>query len=279
MAFALRSSYGYVGQLKLDGYRCVLHISNGSAKAFTRRRNDVTESLPELEEITFPDGEWIVDCEIVAETGDYSDVSERVGRKAENVSQEIGMEFAVFDILSHNSSDIHSRPFSERYGMCVTFADLTPDERVGALPIYTDGNEAARAASEYEGLIWKELDAPYEFGKRSSAWVKQKHDPETIDLIAAGFVEGEGRLDGMLGKINLKTGDGVPVGSVGTGFTDEQRTHIWENRRDLGGMALEVEAEALGSEGALRFPVFQRWRIDDGEADTFKRVETVLPET
>jgi len=266
----------YVGQPKLDGYRLVLHIQGDKVTAFTRRRNDVTESLPELDEIDWPKGDWIVDCEVIAETGNYSDTSERIGRKAENVSREIEMEFAVFDVIEFATEPVHNDPFAKRYGYAVTFADLTPDKRVGALPIYTDVAKAKEVSSDYEGLIWKDINAPYQFGKRSTGWVKEKHMAETVDLVATEFVEGEGRLDGTMGKIRLETADGAQVGSTGSGFSDAQRDEVWENRDEYLGATLEVEAEAFDS--ALRFPIFQRWRTDDGEPDSLERVKNVMPE-
>jgi len=267
---------GYVAQPKLDGYRLLVHVARGEAKAFTRRRNDVTESLPELDEIDWPDGEFILDCEVIAETGNYSDTSERIGRKAENVERDVEMEFGLFDVLTYNGRRIFELPYRERYGWTVTLADLTPDERVGALPIFTDTQKAKEVSSEYEGLIWKDLEASYEFGKRSTAWVKEKHMAETVDLVAAEFIEGEGRLDGTMGKIRLETADGAAVGATGSGFSDEQRDEVWANQDEYLGETLEVEGEAFDS--GIRFPIFQRWRTDDGEPDSLDRVAEILPE-
>jgi hypothetical protein len=267
----------YVAQLKIDGHRLLIHITD-RVRAFTRRGNDVTESLPELQEIDWPTNvATIIDCEVIAETGDYSDTSERIGRNAENVTRDIEMNFAIFDVICYEGKFLYNKPYKNRYGWTVTISDLTPDERVGALPIYTDEEEAKRVASDYEGLIWKDTEAEYEFGKRSTAWVKEKHKAETVDVVATEFVEGEGRLDGTLGKIKIESADGEPVGYTGSGLTDEQRNKIWNNQEQYLGEPLEVEAEALDS--SLRFPIFQRWRTTDGEADTLERIEEVMPTT
>ena len=267
----------YVGQPKIDGYRLILHIQGDNVTAFTRRRNDVTESLPELDEIDWPKGDWIIDCEVIAETGDYSDTSERIGRKAENVSQDVEMEFAVFDVLEYATEPVHNEPYSKRHGYAESFAALTTDERVYSLPVYADITDAKEASTEYEGLIWKNINAPYKFGKRSKGWIKEKHMSETVDLEACEIVEGEGRLAGTMGKIGLQTADGKFVGYTGSGFSDEQRDEIWENQRDYLGETLEIEAEAFDE--ALRFPIFQRWRCDDGQVDSLDRVKAIMPET
>ena len=267
---------GYISQPKLDGYRLIISIGSKRVTAFTRRGNEVSESLPELNEIHWPDGEHIIDCEVIAADGTYKSTSERIGRDAENVERNVDMEFGVFDILTFKDEPVHDEPYYKRHGYASTFSSLTDDSRVGTLPIFTDEEEAKAVASDYEGLIWKELDAPYEFGKRSSSWVKEKHTAETADLVAVRFVEGEGRLDGTLGKIALATADGHSVGHTGSGLTDEQRDEIWANQEEYLGETVEVEAEAFDS--GLRFPIFQRWRTDDGEPDSLERVEEVMPE-
>lgn len=266
----------YVGQPKLDGYRLIIHIGSKRVTAFTRRGNEVSESLPELNEIVWPDGEHIIDCEVIAADGTYKSTSERIGRDAENVERNVGMEFGVFDMLTFAKEPVHNEPYAKRHGYAKSFADLTSDDRVGALPVFTDEAEAKEVASDYEGLIWKDINAPYEFGKRSSHWVKEKHQAETVDLVAVEFVEGEGRLDGTLGKIGLETADGYTVGFTGSGLTDEQRDEIWENKDSYRWKTVEVEAEAF--DDALRFPIFQRWRDDDGEPDSLSRVEEIMPE-
>jgi ATP-dependent DNA ligase len=267
----------YVSQPKIDGYRLLIHIGSKRVTAFTRRGNEVSESLPELNEIHWPKGEWIVDCEVIAETGSYTDTSERIGRKAENVERDVDMEFGVFDIIQFATEPVHDKPFAKRYGFTRTFADLTQDERVGALPIFTDEEKAKAVASDYEGLIWKNINAPYQFGKRSTHWVKEKHTSETADLVATEFVEGEGRLDGTLGKIALETADGHSVGYTGSGLTDTQRDKIWARQEQYLGETVEIEAEAFDSN--LRFPIFQRWRVDDGQPDSLERVKNLMPET
>lgn len=264
-----------VAQPKLDGYRLLLHVTNDRAKAFTRRRNEVTESLPELAEIDWPDGEWILDCEVIAETGNYSDTSERIGRKAENVDREIEMEFGLFDVIAHNGRRIYELPFKERHGWTCMVADLTPDDRVEALPIYSNEADAKAVWGEYEGLIWKALGEPYEF-KRSSSWVKEKHQDEKVDVIISDVIEGEGRLDGTMGKLSVESREGVELGNVGTGFSDTQRDEMWDNSDEWLGGVIEVEAEAF--DDGLRFPRYKRDRRDDGTADGIEKIRDVMPE-
>jgi ATP-dependent DNA ligase len=268
-------------QPKLDGYRLLIHVlADGTAKAYTRRMNDVTESLPELNEICWENvarpGPAIFDAEVIAKDGTYKSTSERVGRDAENVERDVEMEFALFDILMVAGQDISHKSYHDRYNDL--WGAPVSGEYVYKLEAHDYGRAAARAlGQDHEGVIWKDPDAPYRFGKRSSAWVKSKNTAETVDVRAAGFSEGEGRLSGTLGKIHLVTADGHPVGATGSGFTDEQRDEVWQNRDEYLGEPLEIEAEAFGAQQSLRFPIFIRWRSDDGKADTLDRIENVLP--
>lgn len=272
-------------QPKLDGYRILIHVSD-EVKAYSRRQNDVTESLPELQEVGWPDGEYIFDGEVIAEDGTYKSTSERVGKKAENVTREQDMKFGLFDVLVDNGEHVHDEPLSRRYDRLHEIAGrahgsdmgthLSTEPKVWNLTAYSDVPEedARHIGRNYEGLIWKDPEAEYKFDKRSKAWVKEKNQSEEVDVVVSGFHEGNGRLDGTLGKLTVESGDGVPLGNVGTGFSDEQRDRIWESRDEWVGKTIELTAEAY-DEG-LRFPRFERDRSDDGEPDDIDRIKELL---
>lgn len=269
-----------MAQRKIDGYRVLLHINDKKVEAYSRRMNEVTESLPELQEVDWPEGEYILDGEVIAETGSYSDTSARIGRKAENVGREVGMEFALFDIIVADGVEIWEEPLHERHSRLIAFDIVCDDERVYHLAMMED-IEAAKdeaAANGEEGVIVKDFHAPYEFGTRSSSWQKIKMDDCTVDLNICGFEEGQGRLDGTLGKVRLETSDGVNVGYSGSGFTDEERDTIWKNDDRWLGRTVEIEARGLGTEGNLRMPIYKRDRKDDGEPDSWERVQALMDE-
>lgn len=272
---------GWWGQPKLDGYRAIIHVYNqpqgdkGYAKAYSRRMNDITESLPELGEIDWPAGKYILDCEVIASDGTYKSTSERIGRKSENVEREVEMEFGFFDIIMSAGEEVHDLPYRKRYDKLDSALISVDDERVGILPVYKNEEKARKEGRIHEGVIWKNPDARYSFDKRSKAWVKEKNTAETVDVVAVAFEEGEGRLDGTLGKVVLESEDGVELGRTGSGFSDEQRDEVWSNQEEYLGQPLEVEAEAFDS--GLRFPIFQRWRIDDGCPDSSDRIREILP--
>jgi ATP-dependent DNA ligase len=266
-----------MAQRKVDGYRILLHISDGSATAFTRAKNDETESLPELQEIDWPDGDYILDGEVIAENGSYSDTASRIGRKAENVERDVDMEFALFDAIIMSGEHIGDEPFTLRHLALLQFTARMPDN-VYTVPV-TDDIEKAKdeaIANDEEGIIVKDVKSPYEFGKRSAYWQKVKMDDETVDVRIAGFEEATGEKSGTLGAVVLETADGSHIGKSGSGFSDAQRESIWNNQDEWMGRTIEVEARGIGSQGNLRMPIFVKSRHDDGEPDSRERIEEIM---
>jgi len=125
-------------------------------------------------------------------------------------------------------------------------------------------------ANGYEGIMIKNLDAPYEC-KRSTFWMKWK-PTTTVDLNIVGFEEGTGRNQGRLGAIICEGVDNernIRV-NVGSGYSDANRDEYWTNRGDLLGRVVEVMADAVtqNQDGSysLRFPRFVRFRgFEQGE--------------
>ena len=125
-------------------------------------------------------------------------------------------------------------------------------------------------AEGYEGIMIKDLDAPYEC-KRTKSWLKWK-PTITVDLTISDFEEGTGRNSGRLGAIVCEGVDderNIRV-NVGSGFSDTNRDEYWNNRDRLLGCVVEVQADAVtqNQDGSysLRFPRFVRFRgFEPGE--------------
>lgn len=272
-----------VSQKKIDGYRMLIHIKQEEigpkAYAFTRSRNDVTASLPELNEMDWPEQrEYIIDAEVISETGSYSDTSERIGRKVENISRDTEMHFEVFDCVVYQGDYVSELTFENRFNIAMEFVGGVDDERLNMLSLWYDVEASKDAALEAgaEGIIVKDRDGPYEFGKRSTYWQKQKYDSDNLDLKICGFHEGEGEGSDTLGAVEIETADGVHLGRSGSGFSDSERERIWSNQDEWMGRTIEIEARGLGSNSNLRMPIFVKSRHDDGQPDSFERVEELM---
>ena len=116
----------------------------------------------------------------------------------------------------------------------------------------------------YEGVMIKDVDAPYEC-KRTHAWLKAKPFIE-VTLEVKDVEEGTGRNEGRLGAFVCSgTDDGKDICvNVGSGFSDANRDDFWNNRNDIIGNLVEVRADAItqNQDGtySLRFPRFKTFR-------------------
>ena len=116
----------------------------------------------------------------------------------------------------------------------------------------------------YEGVMIKDIDAPYEC-KRTHAWLKAKPFIE-VTLEVVDVEEGTGRNEGRLGAIvceGIDDGKKINV-NVGSGFSDANRDQFWSSRADVTGQLVEVRADAVtqNQDGtySLRFPRFKTFR-------------------
>jgi DNA ligase 1 len=109
---------------KYDGIRAQAHIGGGEVRIFSRTRDEITESFPEL-----PAGlaglahDAILDGEIVAWNSDgkgralpFSALQRRLGRKKVSVQlmHEVPVAYLVFDVLYADGELLLDRPLRER---------------------------------------------------------------------------------------------------------------------------------------------------------------------
>lgn len=110
----------------------------------------------------------------------------------------------------------------------------------------------------WEGLMVKDVDAPYLSGRRSKAWIKLK-GKQTYDCRVVGFQPGKGRLDGAAGAL-LVSYQGKTIAVAG-GLSDAQRQDIYDHPENWVGKMAEVECQQLTPSGSMRHPslVCIRW--------------------
>jgi DNA ligase-1 len=155
-------------------------------------------------------------------------------------------------------------------------------------------------AAGHEGVVVKDLGAPYAAGRRGKAWQKVK-PVHTLDLVVLGAEWGYGRRSGKLSNIHLgardpEGGPPVMVGKTFKGMTDELLA--WQTRTFPEHVAEEhpwgvllrpglvVEIALDGAQRsprypggvALRFARVVRYRPDKtpAEADTLDAVRALL---
>jgi DNA ligase-1 len=108
---------------KYDGIRAQAHVAGGDVKFFSRTRDEITESFPELPDALAGLGQdAILDGEIVAweysggKARPFSVLQQRLGRKkvSDKMLREIPVAFLVFDVLYAGGELVMDRPLRER---------------------------------------------------------------------------------------------------------------------------------------------------------------------
>jgi DNA ligase-1 len=110
-----------------------------------------------------------------------------------------------------------------------------------------------------EGIILKNYNAGYFFGKRNANMMKIKEEV-TKDLAVVGMVEGEGKYKGTLGALIVQSRDGTK--HQVSGMTDYERDLWWNNRESIIGKVVEVKAMKELEDGSLREPRYKACRFD-----------------
>jgi DNA ligase-1 len=113
-----------------------------------------------------------------------------------------------------------------------------------------------------EGLMLNICNSYYET-KRTSNLLKIK-TMQTFDGKVIGFEEGDGKYQGMLGKVIIDY-KGFMLG-CGSGFTDEDRIEVWNHKEKYINKIAEIQyfRESKNDNGGLSvsFPIFKMWRFD-----------------
>lgn len=258
---------------KLDGIRCLIRGGQAVSRTLKPIRNKfIQEQLKGL-----PDG---LDGELV--TGDYNTTQGDVMRSG----GEPDFTYHVFDW------DMGEK-FSVRHGSVVNLLGYGPS-RVVAVPHqllknYTEVDIAEDLTLEagYEGLMIRDPDGPYKYGRsttREGYLLKLKRfedaEAEIIGVVERMHNDNEATKDafgrtersshkagkrpaGDLGALRCRTADGAEF-EIGTGFSAADRYSLWGARLALTGMLVKFKHQpppgGRKAGQAPRFPVFLGFR-------------------
>ncbi len=292
---------------KLDGIRIQVHRRGDEVLVYTRSLEEIGERLPDVVEAVraLPGGALVLDGEALtlADDGTPRPFQETASRTSATGRADRVHPF-FFDLLAHDGASLVHEPQSVRLERldAVVPADLRTARVESADPDTLAGFFTSTVSAGQEGVILKRLDAPYEAGRRGSAWVKVK-PRHTLDLVVLAVEWGSGRRQGWLSNIWLGARDGradseegfVMLGKTFKGMTDEMLA--WQTERFLSletrreGHVVHVRPEQvveIAFDGlqrstrypgglALRFARVLRYREDKTaeEADTLETVRSL----
>ncbi len=222
----------WAAEMKWDGVRAVSYVSGAQVRVFSRNDRDVSVSYPELSVLASANLDVVLDGEIVAMDDDgrpnFGLLQSRMHiadpAKAKKLSEQIRVDYLLFDVLRVDGRDTLQLPYSTRRELLEQLG-LDDCEKIAVPPAFQgDPAHALEASlrSGLEGVVCKRLDSVYLPGRRSATWLKVKHQ-RMQEVVLIGWEPGEGRRAGEIGALLL----GVNVdgrlryaGQVGTGFTE-----------------------------------------------------------
>src|SRR4030095_2670202 len=114
----------------------------------------------------------------------------------------------------------------------------------------------AYVAGGYEGAMLRNPSAGYQSG-RTTALLKWKTD-QLVDAKVIGLTVGVGKFEGILGSIECALPSGTKF-SVGSGWMDEERKHIWTNQSDYIGRGATIKYMTLSNDGVPKMSTFIKW--------------------
>ncbi len=239
---------------KYDGFRVQVHKDGSKIRLFSRRLENTTEMFPDIvravreevkaERIIF-EGEALAFNE---STSEYLPFQETIQRKRkhdiEKKAEELPLHMFAFDILYLENRDMLSEPYEKRREalerIFKTGRFVTP-----TVKIVTKSAKELESFFEksvengLEGIIAKDLKAPYIAGARKFSWIKLKRSykgelSDTLDLVIVGYFLGRGgraefKFGGLLcATYNNKSDMFETISRIGTGFTEQQMQELKE---------------------------------------------------
>jgi DNA ligase-1 len=318
-------------ETKYDGARVQIHKDGNKVRIYSRRLEDVTNALPEIVEAVKKIGvdKLIVEGECVAidkQTGKprpFQDILRRFRRKYDigKMMKEINLRVYLFDILYKDGVSFIDEEFEKRREVLEEIVGYKNDWRVDRERIEEElksdkiidisyklvTNDAEEAKEFYnwslsighEGVMIKNLKAPYTPGSRVRTMYKFKPTLESLDVVITKAKRGMGKRKDWYGSFEIcvrdEEGNLYPVGHVGTGLTEADLEFLKEEIdkiiiRDLGEevevepkIVIEVAYEEIQKSDkypcgyALRFPRVVRFRFDKSvnEINTIEDVERI----
>jgi len=296
---ALPEEDGWSYEPKWDGFRALAFVDGDGHFLQSRNGRPLGRYFPELR---FPKGRYVLDGELVIlrDDGrqDFDALQQRIHpaeSRVRRLAEETPVRFVAFDVLEADGEVLLDQPFSTRRARLERLVkkplDLTPSTLKR-----TDAEQWLHGA---EGVIAKQLEAPYRPGERTGM-VKVKR-VRTIDSVIVGWRPGkeEGTLGSLILGLYDDAGELKVVGHT-SGFRAKQKRELpgflapyetgergsgdpsrWDAGRELEWISVrpelvaEVSFDHVSGTRIRHGAKFKRWRDDKPPREcTIEQLET-----
>ena len=233
-------------EFKYDGFRMQVHKSGDRVEIYSRNLErmdrmfpDVVESVRKLrsKDIIFEGEALAYDNKKKRYFPFQQTMHRRRKHGIEAASEDFPLNVFVFDILYLDGKDLTGEPYKRRREMIERLfksAGLLRPSESEVIDSAKDLNARFKdaIAQGLEGIMAKDLEAPYNAGKRKFAWIKLKKSygkpVDTIDGVVVGYYLGKGQRTefdfsgALVAVFNPDSGKLETVAKVASGFTEEE---------------------------------------------------------
>jgi ATP-dependent DNA ligase len=174
---------------KYDGFRAIAFVDGSDVIVQSRGSKPLGRYFPEL---TFTSGRYVLDGEIVIDDADggqdFGALQQRIHPAESRINmlaEQTPAHYVAFDLLALDDESWLERPFEERRSAL----ERAVSGQVTATPITRDPEEATPWLSSGEGVVAKDLSAPYRPGQRTGMFKIKR--VRTIDAVVVGYRPGK----------------------------------------------------------------------------------------
>ncbi len=184
---------------KFDGFRAIAFVDGETFTIQSRGGKPLERYFPELR---FPPGRYVVDGEIVIDSDDghedFGALQQRIHPAESRINmlaEQTPARYVAFDLLARDDEELLALSFGERRA---ALEELTR-AGIDLTPLTRDPDGTEEWLRDGEGVVAKELGAPYRPGQRKGM-VKVKR-VRTIDAVVVGYRPG--KEEGTVGSLIL----------------------------------------------------------------------------
>jgi len=242
---SLPTEPGWAFEPKWDGFRALAFVDGSSTALQSRNGRPLSRYFPE---VRFPEGRYVLDGELIVRGADGREDFDVLGQRVhpaasriERLSRETPATYVAFDLLARDDDVLLELPYAERRAAL----EALVSGPVELTPMVLSAQEATGWLHSAEGVMAKQLDAPYRPGERTGM-LKIKR-VRTIDAVVMGWRPGkeEGTAGALILGLYGQDGELREVGHS-SGFSAAEK-------RELPGRLAPYETGERGSGGPSRW--------------------------
>ncbi len=233
-------------EYKYDGFRIAIHKKGNRVEIYSRRLEKMTHMFPDVVQAVqkLKPKEAIFEGEALAyneEDKRFYSFQETMHRRRkyglDKAASKYPLYVFAFDLHYLDGEDCTTRPYLERRKKLESFISQKGTIKPSKMRIVKTEKEIdslfqAALSMKLEGIMAKDLKAPYTAGKRKFAWIKLKKsygkEMDTIDAVIVGYYRGKGSrakfgFGGILVAVyNDESTRFETIAKVGSGFTEDE---------------------------------------------------------